>query len=137
MNELSGRITSVESSEDMSIVEVDVSGDRFCTIILETPATASYLKIGTEITLLFKETEVSIAKSLSGFISLRNRIPSQVKSIEKSPLLSKVVLNYKDREIVSIITTSSVKRLDLKEGDFVEWLVKTNEISLLKKDSHP
>ena len=137
MNELSGRITSVESSEDMSIVEVDVSGDRFCTIILETPATASYLKIGTEITLLFKETEVSIAKSLSGFISLRNRIPSQVKRIEKSPLLSKVVLNYKDREIVSIITTSSVKRLDLKEGDFVEWLVKTNEISLLKKDSHP
>ena len=137
MNELSGRITSVESSEDMSIVEVDVSGDRFCSIILETPVTASYLRKGEEIILFFKETEVSIAKNLSGLISLRNRIPSQVKSIEKSPLLSKVILNYKGREIVSIITTSSVTRLDLKEGDFVEWLVKTNEISLLKKDFHP
>jgi molybdate transport system regulatory protein len=117
----------------MSMVDVEVDGDIFCAIVLETPATAAYLKEGNPVTLLFKETEVSIAKNLSGIISLRNRFTAVVKGMEKSSLLTKVFLNYKAREIISIISTRSAERLALAEGDRVEWLVKTNEVSLLKE----
>ena len=130
MNKLTGKIVLVESSSHMSMVDIDVSGDVFSSIVLETPASASYLKQGGSVTLLFKETEVSIAKNLSGQISLRNRFKATIKRIEKSDILTKVVLNYKAQEIISIISTRSSQKLRLADGDGVEWLVKTNEVSL-------
>ncbi len=133
MNRLTGKIILVESSPHMSMVDIDVSGDVFCSIVLETASTASYLKQGSSVTLVFKETEVSIGKNLTGLISLRNRFKATIKRIEKSDILTKVFLNYRDKEIVSIISTRSAQKLGLIIGDDVEWLVKTNEVSLLQE----
>ncbi len=132
MNKLTGKVVLVESSPHMSMVDIDVDGDTFNSIVLETPATATYLKAGSSVTLLFKETEVSIGKNLTGLISLRNRFKATVKQMEKSDILTKVFLHYKGKEIISIISTRSGQRMGLADGDEVEWLVKTNEISLLK-----
>ncbi len=130
MNKLKGKIVRLESSDVMSIVEVDVKVDIFSAIVLETPQSADYLKIGREVSLLFKETEVSIAKNLSGLISLRNRFKAMIKKLEQEKILMKIILDYQGVEIISIISTGSAQRLDLKQDDEVEWLVKTNEISL-------
>ncbi len=131
MNQLKGVIKSIESSETMSIVGIEVEGDIFSAIVIETPKTASYLKAGQPVGVVFKETEVSIGKNLSGMLSLRNRIKSTIKRIEKGEVMAKIVLAYKQKDIVSIITTGSANRLDLKAGDEVEWLVKTTEVSLI------
>jgi len=112
------------------MVDIDVDGDVFSSIVLETPGTAPYLKQGSSVTLLFKETEVSIGKDLSGLISLRNRFKATIKQIEKSDILTKLFLNYKGKEIISIISTRSARKLALAGGDEIEWLVKTNEVSL-------
>jgi molybdate transport system regulatory protein len=130
MNKLTGKIMAIETSPHMSMVDIDVDGDVFCSIVLETPATAVYLKQGHRISVLFKETEVSIGKNLSGLISLRNNFKGTVKRLEKSAILTKVFLNYKNKEVVSIISTRSAQKLSLTEGDEVRWLVKTNEVSL-------
>ena len=130
MNKLTGKIIFIESSPHMSMVDIDVDGDIFSSIVLETPASADYLKKGNSVDLLFKETEVSIGKNLSGLISLRNRFKATVIRIERSEILAKIFLKYKDQEIVSIITSRSVQKLGLIDGDAVEWLVKTNEVSL-------
>ena len=112
------------------MVGVDVSGDIFSALVLDNPATAAYLKSGRGVEIIFKETEVSIAKNLSGLISLRNRFKARVKKIEKHEILTTIALDYKTRVISSIISTKSANRLDLREGEDVEWLVKTNEVSL-------
>jgi molybdopterin-binding protein len=130
VNKLKGRIVHIDSSEAMSLVEVDAGGDIFSSIVLETPQSATYLKCGNPIDILFKETEVSIAKNLGGQISIRNRIKSVIKNIECGEILAKITLDYKGKNIVSIITTKSAKRLELKVGETVDWLVKTNEVSL-------
>ena len=130
MNKLIGKIVLIESTQHMSMVDIDVQGDVFSSIVLETPASASYLKQGNSVQMLFKETEVSIGKNLTGLISLRNRFKGTIRRIEKSEILSKVFLNYQSQEIVSIISTRSVQKLGLIDGDAVEWLVKTNEVSL-------
>ena len=130
MNKLIGKVIFIESSPHMSMVDIDVNGDVFSSIVLETPATAAYLKQGKQVALLFKETEVSIGKNLSGLISLRNRFKATIREIEKSDILTKVFLNYKSKIIVSIISTRSAQKLGLVDGDEVEWLVKTNEVSL-------
>ncbi len=114
------------------MVDVDVDGDRFTSIVVETPQSAPYLVTGNTILVLFKETEVSLAKNLSGLISLRNRMPSIIREIEHGALLSAIKLDYKGKQIVSVITTRSVERLALKIGDEVEALVKANELTLME-----
>ena len=134
MNRLPGRITAVETAGQVRLVDVDVQGHTFSAILLDT---SNDLRPGLAVILVFKETEVSLAKDLSGVISLRNRLASRVRAIDKGRVLSKITLDYLDREVVSVITTRSVERLDLKVGDAVEALVKANEMAILHEESAP
>ena len=134
MNRLPGRITAVETAGQVRLVDVDVQGDTFSAILLDT---SNDLRPGLAVILVFKETEVSLAKDLSGVISLRNRLASRVRAIDKGRVLSKITLDYLDREVVSVITTRSVERLDLKVGDAVEALVKANEMAILHEEGAP
>ena len=134
MNRLRGRIISIQSNDHVSLVDVDVSGDIFTATLLETPDDATYLRMGNVVDVLFKETEVSLAKGLSGLISLRNRVTTTVKLVRSGIILSEVVLDYRGQAISSIITTGSIRRLDIKPGDEVEALVKANEVTLMEAD---
>lgn len=132
MNKLRGRITGIESNDHVSLVDVDVNGDKFTATLLETPDDSPYLQIGNPVDVLFKETEVSLAKGLSGLISLRNRVNTTVKLVRSGVILSEVVLDYRGQTISSIITTRSITRLEIKPGDEVEALVKANEVTLME-----
>lgn len=131
MNRLKGQIVAIDSNSHMSLVDVAVGDDVFTATLLETPETAEYLKVGNKVTLLFKETEVSLAKNLSGLISLRNRIPVTIRSIERGDILSAVTLDYAGQLLVSVITTRSIGRMQLAVGDAIEALIKANEIALM------
>jgi len=41
-------------------------------------------------------------------------------------------LDYKGKDIISVITTRSTNKLDLKVGDEVQGLVKANEVTIMK-----
>lgn len=133
MNRLDGHIHAIECNGQMSLVDVMVGGDMFTATLLETPETAPYLRAGEKVSLLFKETEVSLAKGLSGLISLRNRIPAIVRGIEHGGIMSAVHLDYQGLPLTSVITSRAVERLQLAVGDRVEGLVKANEIVLTEK----
>ena len=116
----------------MSLVEIKVFEDSFWAIVLGTTGDTDYLRIGELVVLLFKETEVSIGKNLNGLISLRNRFKSKIKEIRGGKLLSSLTLDYHGIDVGSVISTRSTTTMDLKIGETVEWLVKTNEITLSK-----
>ncbi len=132
MNKLKGKIIDIQSSDTISIVYVDVQGDVFSSIILEGKKGPSNYKIKDQVTLLFKETEVGLAKDLTGMISLRNRFKATIKKIEKGPILTKITLTYQDQTIESIISSQSAIQMKLKDKEEIEWLVKTNEVTLMK-----
>jgi molybdopterin-binding protein len=134
MNTLRGRITRIESNDHVSLVDVDVSGDDFTATLLETPDEAPYLRVGNVVDVLFKETEVSLAKGLTGLISLRNRVMATVTFVRSGVILSEVVMDYRGQPMSSIITTGSVQRLNIKVGDEIEALVKANEVTLMEVD---
>ena len=131
MNKIIGQITAIECNRHMSLVDVAVGDDIFTATLLETSETAAYLKVGSNVSLLFKETEVALAKNLSGLISLRNRISVTVRNIKRGDILSAVELDYAGTILVSVITTRAVDRLQLAIGDQAEALVKANEIALM------
>jgi molybdopterin-binding protein len=134
MNILIGTITSIQSHDDLSLVKVISNGITFTTIILDAPATTDYLTIEKNVKLLFKETEVIIAKNLDLNISVQNRIPCRIESIIAGTILSQINLSFGQTIIKSIITSDAVKQLALKENDIVLALIKTNEISLSSND---
>lgn len=133
MNILSGIVTGIQQSGAIMLVDVSVEGHGFSALLIESATPASWLEIGKEIDLVFKETEVSLAKGLSGLLSMRNRMPCQVLEVKRGELLSKISLQFQETTITSAITTRSVDSLQITVGDTVEALVKANELSLKKK----
>ena len=133
MNKLPGTIIKIQQSGAILLVDVEVSGHGFSSMLIESASQPDWLFQGNSINLVFKETEVSLAKNLSGIISMRNRMKCSVQQIERGKLLSKIDLKFGDYMITSAITTRSVDSLDLKVGDEGEALVKANEVSLMKK----
>ena len=133
MNKLSGIISKIQQSGAILLVDVDVDGHGFSAMLIESATQPEWLQTGNLIDLIFKETEVSLAKNLSGIISMRNRMKCMVQQIERGELLSKVSLQFQKYTITSAITTRSVDSLNLRIGDEVEALVKANEVSLMRK----
>ena len=129
MNILPGTIREIQTHGNLTLARIAVSDITFSSIVIETPATATYLKPGTEVQVMFKETEVIIAKS-SQEISLQNRIPVRITEITKGQLLSQLLLQFHDYQICSVITSNAVNQLQLKHGSEVIAMVKTNEVML-------
>jgi len=133
MNKLPGTISKIQQSGAILLVDVDVEGHLFSAMLIESATQPEWLQTGNTIELVFKETEVSLAKNLSGLISTRNRMKCTIQHIERGELLSKVDMKFLNFTVTSAITTRSVDSLNLKIGDEIEALVKANEVSLMKK----
>jgi molybdate transport system regulatory protein len=134
MNRLPGTITAIQSAGHVALADVEVSGGMMSALLIESDSQAAHLKPGAAVLVLFQETEVSLAKGLSGLISLRNRLRARVKQLDKGGVLTRATLDYRGHEITSIITTRSAERLQLAPGDEVEALIKANEVSLVARD---
>jgi molybdopterin-binding protein len=132
MNKIKGVTVQVESSSNISLVTIEANGKDFSSLIIDTPANAPYLEPGKEVHVLFKETEVSIAKGRTGLISMNNVLEVVITKISKGNVLARLELDFSGIPIVSVITTRSANRLGLSEGDKVEALVKSNEITLME-----
>jgi len=133
MNKLPGTISKIQQSGVILLVDVEVDGHLFSAMLIESASQPEWLQTGNNIQLVFKETEVSLAKNLSGLISTRNRMKCTVQHIERGELLSKIDMKFLKFVLTSAITTRSVDSLNLKIGDEIEALVKANEVSLMKK----
>jgi len=133
MNRITGKISLIQHSGAILLVDIDVDGHGFSAMLIESATHPEWLQKGNTVDIVFKETEVSLAKNLSGIISMRNRMKCIVQHIERGELLSKINLKFQEYIVTSAITTRSVDSLDLKIGDEVEALVKANEVSLMKK----
>jgi molybdate transport system regulatory protein len=135
MNKLPGTIIKIQQSGAILLVDVEVDGHGFSAMLIESASQPDWLQVGNTIELVFKETEVSLAKNLSGMISMRNRMKCTVQHIERGVLLSKISLKFQEYILTSAITTRAVDTLELEVNDEVEALVKANEVSLMKKSN--
>jgi molybdopterin-binding protein len=62
--------------------------------------------------------------------SIRNRIPGTIKTIVSDNVVSELTLRTAAGDVTAIITTGSVKRMNLKVGDNVFAIIKATEVSL-------
>jgi molybdopterin-binding protein len=65
--------------------------------------------------------------------SIRNRLAGTVEKIISDKVVSEVVIRTAGGTVTSIITTGSVQRMNLKEGDNVFAIIKATEVSVEKE----
>ena len=65
--------------------------------------------------------------------SIRNRLPGTIAKIVSDKVVSEIVIRTAAGEVTSVITTSSVQRMHLKEGDQVFAIIKATEVSVEKE----
>jgi molybdopterin-binding protein len=65
--------------------------------------------------------------------SVRNRLVGTIEKIVSDKVVSEVVIRTAAGSIASIITTASVQRMNLKQGDNVFAIVKATEVSVEKE----
>ena len=135
MNTLLGHIAAIEAHASIAIIDVVVGDNFFTAMLLGSAGQLAAWKIGQPARLLFKETEVALAKNLSGQISMRNRMPGTVIALEVGQVLTRVVFDMQGVHINSVITSRSARGLQIAVGDAVEGLVKSNEMSVLPMES--
>ncbi|WP_456403176.1 hypothetical protein [Persephonella sp.] len=131
MNEISGEIYSINSDHLLSELTVKTEIGNFFIVLLETPKTADYLKIGKSVNLLFKETEVEIFKNCS-FLEKRflNLFSGSIVSINRGKVLSKISIKSGNYQFESIILDRSVDMQELKVNDNISFHIKPNEITV-------
>jgi molybdate transport system regulatory protein len=127
MNRLSALVTGIAQHEALYLLELDASGVPLAMLLFDLNP---FFRIGSRVTVLFKESEVALAKKLSGEVSFSNRFSAIVTAITHGSILADVTLQSRAGEIDCIITMQSVIRLELKENDEVTVLIKASQISL-------
>jgi molybdopterin-binding protein len=65
-------------------------------------------------------------------LSARNQFKGTVKTVKTGPIMAEVVMDVGGQELVAEITTASVQRLGLKQGDAVTAIIKATEVMLGK-----
>ena len=133
MNRLNTTIKAIHSSGGVILVDLQVENCMMSAMLIDTPKKPNWLENGNNLSIIFKENDVSLAKGLSGVISTRNMLPCSVKQIQKGDLISLVTMQFFSYSIQSAITTRALNHLELNLGDEILALVKANELTLMQK----
>ena len=132
MNKIIATITKATTSQGVALIDLQIDSIAISVLLIDVIEQPQWLKVGNQVFVLFKETEVAIAKGELGLISLRNRLASTILSIQKGELMSVLALQFNNYVIHAAITTRSVESLKLIPDDTVTALIKANEITLMQ-----
>ena len=65
--------------------------------------------------------------------SVRNRLPGVIERVTSDKVVSELVIQTAAGNVTSIITTGSVQRMKLEQGDKVFAIIKATEVSVEKE----
>ncbi len=133
MSKLIATVKNIESVDDLNIVTFICNGETLKMMSLDLNDS---IQIGKRVALACKPTSVALAKptmdhkAFFEMLSYANQIKVNISSMDVGLLLSSVKLQFGDFTLESIITTASVKRMNLNAKDELLALIKANELSI-------
>ncbi len=122
---IKAKISAIEQNDGVSVFEFSAENLSLKMLSLEN---LQNLKIGDEVWLNFKSSDVFVATSPLLNCSVSNEIKAQISDIQKGQITSSLHLNADEFEFESIITTASLKRLNLAPGDQIYAYVKATSL---------
>ena len=122
---IKAKISAIEQNDGVSVFEFSAENLSLKMLSLEN---LQNLKIGDEVRLNFKSSDVFVATSPLLNCSVSNEIKAEISDIQKGQITSSLHLNAGEFEFESIISTSSLKRLNLAPGDQIYAYVKATSL---------
>ena len=122
---IKAKISAIEQTGGVSVFEFSAENLSLKMLSLEN---LQNLKIGDEVRLGFKSSDVFVATSPLLNCSVSNEIKAQISDIQQGQITSSLHLNAGKFEFESIISTSSLKRLNLAPGDQIYAYVKATSL---------
>ncbi len=131
-NRLPGVVASVVHGEAMAVVAVRLAGGQEVTAAITAEAVRDLgLAVGDSVTVLVKSTEVALATGPVERLSIRNRLPGRVRSVDPGVVMAtaKIAIDG-GGELTAAVTKDAVTELGLAADTPVTALVKATEVSL-------
>ena len=122
---IKAKISAIEQNNGVSVFEFSAEILSLKMLSLEN---LQNLKIGDEVLLNFKSSDVFVATSPLLNCSVSNEIKAQISDIEQGQITSSLHLNAGKFEFESIISAASLKRLNLAPGDQIYAYVKATSL---------
>lgn len=133
-NQIQGVIELINKGGVNSEVFIKLkSGYSLVAIITNSAVENLNLQVDDEVTCLFKSSSVLITTDCSLTISARNKLQGEVTIITDGEVNSEVTIDIGNADsVTSIITSDSVKFLDLKIGDKISAVIKASDLMIGK-----
>ncbi len=133
-NQIRGNIVLIQ--EDSVNAEVYIklkSGYTIVSNITKASVINLNLKIDDEVTAFFKSSTVLLTKDLTLNISARNKLQGKIESINLGEINCEVIIDIGNSDkIASIVTSYSVKNLNLEVGIDASAIIKASDIMIGK-----
>jgi len=133
-NKIHGQVEFIESGKVNAQVYVKLkSGYTIVSVITNSAVKELELKIGDDVSAIFKSSSVILSTDSALSISARNKFKGKIDSIGEGEVNSEVVVDIGNNDkLVAVITSSSVSSLDLKIGMEVSLIIKSSDIMIGK-----
>ena len=122
---IKAKISAIEQNDGVSVFEFSAENLSLKMLSMES---LQNLKIGDEVLLSFKSSDVFVATSPLLNCSVSNEIKARILDIQKGQITSSLHLNAGEFEFESIVTVASLKRLNLAPGDQIYAYVKATSL---------
>ncbi|GAA1897628.1 TOBE domain-containing protein [Streptomyces durmitorensis] len=130
-NQIPGTVASVTAGEAMATVKVRLAGGQDVTAAITTESVKELgLAEGSEVKILVKSTEVSLATGPVAGVSIRNQIAGTVTDVATGGAMASVKVDVEGGALTAAITKDAVADLNLAAGSAVVALIKSTEVSL-------
>ena len=131
MNNLKGTIVKVNANGHLWRVVAKVGAAEITAALLDFAKSASTPLIGKSVIVSFKEAETALALEVHlNALSIRNRLACRVAAVEDDGILANVNLDYEGSLLCALITSESVKDLEVVPGKAVNALIKSTEVMI-------
>ncbi|MCK9899944.1 adenylate kinase [Parafrankia colletiae] len=130
-NRLTGTVADITSGAVMGTVRIDLPNGETLTSAVTMDAIKDVgVAIGSEVEVLIKATDVSLAIGETSGLTIRNRLSGTVVALDTggAMALARVALGS-DTELTAAITRAAADDLGLVPGTSVTALIKSTEVA--------
>ena len=128
-----GTVSKVEKGAVNSVVTVALRGsDTIVSVITDNSVQRLGLELGSEVLVIVKASSVMLGQEIDPKkISARNLLTGRISRIVPGVVNDEITIDLAGgNTVTSIITSASVKRLELKEGMEITAVIKASDVLL-------
>ena len=133
-NQIGGIVESITKSKINAQIDIKLKSGNILTSVITNKATENLdLKVGDDVIALFKSSTVLLSLDTHLNISARNQLIGKIENINIDEINSEIIIDIGNEDkIATVITTDSVKSLNLQIGTKINAIIKSSDIMIGK-----